>query len=677
MRKLFSLWTLVVALLSFVGCSPDTPEPNPVKPGNKPEITLTEGELTANSYTFEVSTTVAGELGYAVVADGFSTPTINEIFTHHSIDITDKATITIDNLNDNTKYTLIAILRAAEGGSLSDPKKLTFTTPDDGVDSPITINNIGYNNASFRIELSGTIVFQCIDKASLEYYNQTPQDYISTPGIAIITTGPIDVDWVDGGSYGPYQMRMREDSDYYVIAARSDSQGNITGEIYIKEFRTLRRPTSEAGITTNLTEIGSTEVTIMTQPDDTVEEYYVLVRDKVWSDGIIAGYGESMLCTLVKSPSAGSWHLYDDNLATWSGLAAETTYYCHILVIDNKGAEALTRIEFTTTGKQHNAPEVEFFITADPENPHNTQYLNIRADMAASVKVVFRPTADVQVKRISEEMSDEQIVENYGTEISQIDLDAITNAGLAIKMEDLWPEVEYTAMAIVKNAEQTATFKATTCTTSKQAAAPRVESELFTSLLGEWELTYTLRQENFMEFTVTETVTIAQGVDEKTKADYRDQNRLVILGFPFNVSTTGVNQQIPVYTPEDLLKALPKYYSYGHNLIYRDYGPKIFIEIGEGDTLSVPTSKGTYLYNWDTIGYLNFYGCDYDPNRDENYTAPAPFPMTISEDGNTLTIGAYHSGEEFGFGIYYPAVFLNDYQFKAVATSDIVLKRVK
>lgn len=672
MKKLFSIFALFATIAMAVGCNPDTPEPTPNPGGTKPEITLTEVEVLANKFTFEVSTNVAGELGYAVVADGYKTPGINELFTHNTATIKDNATITIEKLNDNTKYTLFAVLRATDGGTLSDPKKLTFTTPDDGVDSPITIDNVGYDNATFTINLPGTILFQCIDKASLEYYSQTPEDYISTPGIGIQDKGPLTVEWSDGGSYGVYEMRMREDSEYYVIAASCDNQKNITGKIYVEEFKTLRKPTSEAGITTNLMSIGSTSVEIMTQPDDTVVEYYVYVRDKAWSDGIVAGYGESMLMTLVKSPSAGSWHLSDDNYDTWGGLTPETDYYCHILVIDNKGAEALTRIEFTTTAKQLSAPTLEMSVTEDANSPHNTLYLNLRSDSAASAKVVFRATADVHAKRL-EGYDDEYIVNNYGTEISAVDIDAINNTGLSIKMENLWPEVEYTVMVSVKNAEHTETFKTTTYTTPKQAAAPRVESELFTSLLGEWQMTYTLIQENGITATVSDVVTIAQGVDAKTNADYRDQNRLVILGLPFNVSAQGVYSALPVYSPAALLNALPNYYSKGQNLIYRDYGPKFFLEIGQGDVLTVPTSKGEYLYNWDTIGYLNFYGCDYD----NQFTAPATFPVTISDGGDTLTIGACHSGEEFGYGIYRPAVFLNDYQMKACATSDIVLKRVK
>ena len=673
MRKSLFLWTLIASVICAVGCQngPDGPDPKP-NPGTKPEITLTEGEVTYNTFTFEVSTNVAGELGYAVVTEGANTPSIDEIFSRNTKSVKSSATITVEGLNDNTAYTLFAVLRAEEGGTLSDPQKLKFTTPDDGKVNPITIDDVGYNNATFTINLPGNIIFQCIDKASLEYYGQSPESYIQTAGIGIAENGPLTVEWYDGGSYGIYEMRMREDSEYYVIAAQCDSQKNIIGKIYIEEFKTLRKPTSEAGITTNLMEIGSTSVEIMTQPDDTVVEYYVYVRDKMWSDSIVDGYGETMLLSLVKNPNAGSWHLTDDHCDVWNGLTPETDYYCHIVVIDNKGAEALTRIEFTTTAKQLAAPTVEMSVTEDANSPHNTLYLNLRSDSAASVKVVFRATADVHAKRF-EGYDDEYIVNNYGTEIGQVDIDAINNTGLSIKMEDLWPEVEYTAMVIVKNAEQTATFKATTYSTPKQAAAPRVESSLFTSLLGEWQMTYTLIQENGITATVSDVVTIAQGVDAKTNADYRDQNRLVVLGFPFYASAQGDYIELPVYTPADLLEALPNYYSKGQNLVYRDYGPKIFLEIGEGDVVSVPTTKGTYLYNWDTVGYMNFFGCDYE----NEFTAPATFPVTISDGGDTLTIGACHSGEEFGYGIYRPAVFLNDYQLKACATTDIVLKRVK
>ena len=89
MRKLNSLWALLLSVLFVVGCNPDTPpvdgpnngggndEPTPTE---KPEITLAQTEVTFDSFTFEVTTTVAGELGYAVVAEGYDAPKIDQLY---------------------------------------------------------------------------------------------------------------------------------------------------------------------------------------------------------------------------------------------------------------------------------------------------------------------------------------------------------------------------------------------------------------------------------------------------------------------------------------------------------------------------------------------------------------------------------------------------------------------
>ena len=56
MRKLNSLWALLLSVLFVVGCNPDTPEQDQPGPGNdpvnteKPELTLTQTELTFDSF---------------------------------------------------------------------------------------------------------------------------------------------------------------------------------------------------------------------------------------------------------------------------------------------------------------------------------------------------------------------------------------------------------------------------------------------------------------------------------------------------------------------------------------------------------------------------------------------------------------------------------------------------
>ena len=679
MRKLFNIFALIASVMFVVGCEPDNPTPEPT-PSEKPQITLTAGEITAESFTFEVSSNTVGTLGYAVVAKGYTNPTIDEIFARNSMDIEQKTTITVDNLNGETEYTLFAVLRAKNDGVLSSPQKLAFTTASDDSNNPIKIKNIGYDNVSFSIELSGNILFQCIDKASLEYYNQTVESYFSTEGIAIRENGPIEVEWINGGRYNEYETRMREDSEYYIIASRSDGSTpypNIVGDIYVKKFRTLSKPSSNETITAELSNITSTSVQIKTTPSSAVSEYWVWVRSVADYEFYFANGGSAIIKSLIQRNDSGSWKLTSANNAICEGLTPNTDYYCITYLKDNKGSDALTTIPFTTTDKVLAAPEITMSITKPAENAHNTLNLNLYSEGATSVKVVFRTTPELMERR-SEPNSydDEYIASNMGTPLSAEQVAAVASTGLTIKMENLWPEVEYTALVIVENAEKTATVKATTAYTAAQAPAPRVESELFTSLLGEWRLTYDLVQENLVEARVSEIVTIAQGVDEKSSTDYRNQNRLVILGFPFEVTAGGQYEPVAVYTPAELLEKRPKYYSYSPNLVYRDYGPKIFLEIGEGDTLSIPSSNTCPLFNWHDMGAYYFVGGDFDARG----AAPATFPVTLSADGNTLAIGACHAGAEFFNGIYLPSVYLDNSatpRMEAWGVSDVILERVK
>ena len=674
MRKLNFLWALLASAL-VVGCNPDTPEQDQPGPGNdpvnteKPELTLAQTELTFDSFTFEVTTTVAGELGYAVVAEGYDAPKIDQLYSLNSVEVKDKATITVTDLNDNTNYTLYAVLRAGE--AQSTPKTLKFTTPDDGVDNPIVIHSTTYDTISFSINIPGSYVFQCIDKAYLEYNNLTPEEYISMTGIGITSKGEITVDWVDGGTYGSYNMNVREDSDYYVIAAIAEGQ-TVVGDIFYKTTRTPKRPVSTAGLTTELTEITSTSVNIKTVPDSSVVDYYILVRDKAWSDSIVAGYGESMLATLVAYPSAGSWQLTGANEAVWSGLEPSTEYICHILVNDNKGAQALSLVPFTTLEPSSTAPVVEASLTAAQENGYCTLNLNLYSADAATVKFAFNTKADVDAER-KNGYSDEQIADMFGMALSAEQVEAIRTTGLTLKQEDLFPEVEYVALISVKNAEKLETLKVTSATTPAKPVPARVESDLFTSLLGEWEVSYSLVQFNSKEVSIYNAkVTIAQGADDASADYYRSHNRLVIQGWPFNVEADGTHKPMPYYSPADL-KDASSYWANNPQLALRDFGPKVFLEIGEGGVVTMPSSRGEYFYNWSPDGTFYFFGADIQ----NGFTAPATFPVTVSADGNTITIGACQSGEEFGYGIYRPAVFRYGTEPWALATTDIVLKRVK
>lgn len=675
MRKLFTLCATILGILSLVGCTDDTTTPQTPSGGDgvTPEITLSEVSTTPASITFEVTTNVTGTIGYAVAPEGYKAPNADTWFTANSAEVSGTQQITLSGLNDDTNYTLYVILRAKDSGKLSAPKTLKFSTPDDGVANPITVFNTTYTTITFSIDIQGSYVYQCIDKAYLNFNNLTIEEYIQTPGIGINAQGPIEIEWVDGQEFGAYVMHVREDSEYYVVAAITNGQ-DITNQIYYRETRTPKRPQSSAGLTTELTDITATSVNIKTTPDSSVASYYVLVRDKAWSDGIVAGYGESMLATLVKYPTAGSWVLTGANEAVWGGLMPETEYICHVLVVDNKGAEALSLIPFTTSEATSTAPTVEASLTLGTSDSHEALYLNLYSEQAHTVRVAFNTLADVDELR-NTNYTDSDIANNdmYSITLSAEQVAAIKSTGLSLKQEDLFPGVEYVAIVSVKNAEQKETIKVMANTTTAKPVPARVESNLFTSLLGEWEVSYPLVQFNSVEVNITNAkVTIAAGADNETADYYRSHNRLVVQGWPFNVEADGTHAPMPYYSPSDL-KETSAYWRDFPALALRDFGPKIFFEIAEGDVITVPSSRSEYLYNWGIDGTFYFYGADLE----NEFTAPASFPVTLSEDGNTLTIGVCNSGAEFGYGNYRPSVFRYGTEAWALATGDIVLKRVK
>lgn len=659
-------------LLSFASCE-DKPAPGPDVPIDeiKPEISIVEKAVESDSFTFEVTTNVAGELGYCVVRSGYEAPAVDEWFSANTVSVEDKLEITVNNLSDDSEYTLYAILRAGAAG-FSNPVTLDFATPDDGQQNPIDVINVTYSSITFAIEVPGNYLFQCIDKAFVEAMGQTPESYISTPGIGIPSSGEQTIDWVDGGVFNTYDMRVREDSDYYIIVAITDGNYNITGDIYVESLRTPKRPESQAALQIELSDITSTSVNIKSTPDSTIEEYYILVRDKEWSDEIAnnPSYGESMLAELVKYPSAGSWCLSGANESVWAGLTPSTEYYCHVVALDNKGAQSFERIPFTTAVASSSAPQIEAAMTPDSEMGHYKLNLQLFSAEATSAKVAFFPTGDIVAMR-TENKSDEQIVAEYGVQLNDEQIAAIRSIGHTLIMEDLFPDTEYTAIISVRNNEQTETIKVTACKTLTMPIPTRVESDLFTTLLGNWTVSYSLIQYNGNQVTISNApVTIAQGVDAKSETDYRNQNRLVITGWPFNVSAMGELEEIPFYTPSDLMES-DSYWRDYPSLAYRDYGPKIFLEIAAGDVVTVPSDRSNYFYNWSYDGTFYFFGCDVD----NEFIAPTTFPVTVSADGNTLTIGACYSGEEFGYGVYRPSVFRGNESW-AIAASDIVLKRV-
>ncbi len=675
MRKLFSFFAFILFAAIGTSCD-DKPVPTPDEPTNgvKPEITLTEVGVEAESFTFNIVANTPCEYGYYLANDLESEqrPDITTWFELNGGHVEDSIDVTIEGLSQNTPYTLYVVAKSSADGSLSAVKTLKFTTLDDGKFKPIEILEVGTNYFTFKINFEGYYVFLPFEQAYLPIFGSAANYLVQKN---IFGSGVQTIKWENGGSYGNEPMNVQPNMTYVIAVAECgadgiivDAEGNLLSEVHTIEVTTKALSESNANVEITLSNITSTSVDIKAVPDDTVSTFYLFVQESATFESNMEMYGEGAYMSVMKSHYAWSSTMTIER--TWEGLTPSTKHVLLKLVVDRAGGESFSWQEFTTAEATGAPAELTAELVAAAKDPYKTLELKIKTN-GVWVKYAFNTTVDVDMER-AKGMTDDDVASYRGAELTPEQLAEATSTGLTLPLEDLWPETEYTAIVKVVNNEKTATVKAVTFTTSAQPLPTRVESELFTSLVGEWEVSYSYRDIVGDSRSIDGAkVRIAAGVDDYTNKHYRDLNRLVILDWPFQAHWASYD-----YTTNEPkhLAANNDYWKNNPNLAYRDYGPKIFLEIGEGDVISVPTSKNMYFYNERPNGgdLLHFYGTDL--SKEQN--APCAFPVTLSADGNTLTIGACHSGAEYFYGVYRPAIW-RDQELHNVATTDIVLRRVK
>ena len=222
-----------------------------------------------------------------------------------------------------------------------------------------------------------------------------------------------------------------------------------------------------------------------------------------------------------------------------------------------------------------------------------------------------------------------------------------------LSQKGLKPETSYTVLVmLIDKKGNRAQISAVEVTEAVQQNV-RVESELFESLLGEWTGIQTI-SDGYAEPTLSEfTVNIVAEVEDYDY-NYRDNNQLVALvdgwcGIGYYSITDLVEYEIE--DPE--LK----------------WGPKWVFDIAEGD---VVTMDGHARHS--VVGWLFFGDCFMlcaDP-ANLGVEVDNDFNVTVSEDGNTLTISSPIAN-------YYPSLVYNFDGFGWMAyyygASDIVLTR--
>ena len=190
-----------------------------------------------------------------------------------------------------------------------------------------------------------------------------------------------------------------------------------------------------------------------------------------------------------------------------------------------------------------------------------------------------------------------------------------------LSQKGLQPETSYTALVMLIDKQGNRAQLSATETTTAVEQNERVESELFESLLGEWSGVQTIT-DGYAEPTQSEfTVRIVASVEDYDY-DYRANNQLVALVDGWcNIAHYSVTDLVEYEIEDPELK----------------WGPKWVFDIAEGDVI---TMDG-YAHH-SVVGWMFFGDCfmlSADPTT-LGVTVDNDFNVTLSDDGNTLTISS-------------------------------------
>ena len=350
---------------------------------------------------------------------------------------------------------------------------------------------------------------------------------------------------------------------------------------------------------------------------------------------------------------------------TVENLDENTEYIFAVAVSHGEQIGEVSETAFTTDEKSITPTiAVKAFVLTN-EQAEVTAWENfiftINLTDAVSAKYYVNETEVIENAVESGDFTYESIATQYGKDLDEERLQkALSEDGLTLIMSGISSEQSYTVV-IVATGNKGATAEAHSSATTEAEPLPApVQSELYTKLAGNWTMT-TTAEDNGTETTLAYDVTIAAS---NSGVSYQDRNQLVVSG-PIIFQN--------FYSIKALMDA-----GWGKGKAMQNWGPKFFLQIAEGDKVTVPANLNQYFLNWNSQSLGEVYLLGYQEVGDQVklgvQNEEAAFPVTISADFNTITIKSY---SEDG-GEYMPGVFNwinNQWKLVEMFTSEIVLTR--
>ncbi len=375
-------------------------------------------------------------------------------------------------------------------------------------------------------------------------------------------------------------------------------------------------------------------------------------------------------------------------------LTVGATYHMMVVGLFEESGAVQTFYHETFSPKESTLPLPAMEITSvDEKNTHDKVYFNIKCTTkdAYAIKYIANYVKD-WIPELNSGNSYEDMVEAYGQMLTQEELDQVnSDAGYEI-FYTTYEDVATRLAVIAYNEDERGSnaFWADSKATGLPAK-DKIASSLYADLEGNWVLNYWDTYNYFEKYdklgdarkfntTITqnpdlgpatfdawkaeasyEVVLQALNNDEaKVKAlfdEYKEiaayyqakfdsQNQMIGINFPAGYYTKAAEQN--VFSPWDLFTS--EYYSaYDCHELYYDFGPKVVFEVVGENELVLKSDMNAFppMCNFDSPYYMVGIGKKDGQNQ---YLMACEFPVTVSEDKNTLTVHPC----EFDGVLYYP-----------------------
>lgn len=587
----------------------DYEEPDPVP---APVVSVTVGDLTRTSVTFVVASDSPGDYAWAVVPSTRKINTSEDLFKTGKVEMfgsSNVAEVTCNELEGNKDYTLYVAARKINPYVYSELKSQEISTVFPYEDM-ITLEKVTTSAVSYHIEKpEGAKAYKhmIVDYNDFLFFQNimagvTHDSYLSAFGLPAVESYTYECEWYQDDSYENYKTYFYSDTKYLVIAgacdaADLDSQVSKADVEYV-EFTTPKAEKCPYEVDVKIDDITSMTATVTLTPEEGVDRYRAMILDE---DDYLSFLleGEEMIRRVVIGPWEDTSTEYKEAVTMpMSGLTPETRYHVCIVVFDEDMRELYIEDTFTTTEPTGPKPEIE--VTAvETAEPWNSASANVKIKNAVSaMSFVHTRIAVYNVLNApgNEDLTIADLIPTNGESLSSDALaKALSEDGATMMFENLSANTEYVYAISATNPEK---VTVSYIYEFKTGAEPVVETGLFGKLKGE----YTAAITDLDGKTHTFDVTIADGVNDATREDYKARNLLVCLGW---------DPVVAYHSPQDLLD---KGWAQTEEEANRNYGPKWFIQIDQDEKVTTYKHSVSTSY-WDEVN--NAYITDYSAEGEE------------------------------------------------------------